>query len=81
MSKKLKDIETGLVVLIIGIILLVMGSLYAYEQLRRYIKLEDREASLEKCHEENQALLKEVRILTTQNKLLIRVVELKQELE
>ena len=66
---------------IVIIILIIISSLWLYEWYYFDIKHKEDIEFYNKIKEEHQSLLKEIKNLTRQNKTLIKVLELKQDLE
>jgi len=79
--KILKALNKNNVKSILGILLIIISSIWVYEQYYFDIKHKENVEFYNKIKEEQQSLLKEIKNLTTQNKTLIKILELKQDLE
>lgn len=66
---------------ILTITLLVMSSLWIYEEFYLRIREEKKHELYHKLLEENQSLIYETQNLKAQNKVLLKVLELKENLE
>ena len=79
--KILKALNKNNVKSILGILLIIISSIWVYEQYYFDIKHKENVEFYNKIKEEQQSLLKEIKNLITQNKTLIKILELKQDLE
>ena len=79
--KTLKALNKNNIKSILVIILIVISSLWVYEIYYFDIKHKADIEFYNKIKEEHQSLLNEIKNLTRQNKTLIKVLELKKDLE
>jgi len=77
----LKNLSKSTLTAMLAITLLVFGSLWIYEKYYIGLEEEKRKELYHKLIEENQSLIYETQNLKAQNKILIRIIELKQKLE
>lgn len=77
----LKNLSKSTLTAMLTITLLVFGSLWIYEKYYIGLEEEKRKELYHKLIEENQSLIYEIQNLKAQNKILIRIIELKQKLE
>jgi hypothetical protein len=79
--KILESLSKTSIASILGIVVVVFSSLWIYEHVHRGLEETKNIEYVNKLEEENQALIYEIENLQEQNKILMKVLELKQNLE
>ena len=78
---RLKSLSKKQLTSILGIVLLVITTLWVYEYASNELERIERTEAYNKMYEENELLKNEINNLKQQNQLLHKVLKLKQDLE